>query len=53
MDLYSYKDIQAIDSVLNAWHSNKRKGLKVEATATLLELPATLDPLNLLGGHIT
>ena len=42
-----------MDSVLDAWHSDKRKGLKVEATITLLELPAMLDLLNLLGGHVT
>ena len=42
-----------MDSVLDAWYSDKRKGLKVEATATLLELPATLDPSNLLGGYTT
>jgi len=42
-----------MDSVLDAWHSDKRKGLKVEATATLLELPATSDLLNSLGGHTT
>ena len=53
MDLHSHKDIQAMDSVLDAWHSDKRKGLKVEATATLLELPATSDPSNSLGGHAT
>jgi len=53
MDLYSYKDIQAMDSVLDAWHSDKRKGLKVEATVTLLELPAMLDLLNSLRGYVT
>jgi len=51
MDLHSYKDIQAIDSVLDAWHNKKRKGLKVEVTATLLELRMMLNLLNLLGGH--
>ena len=53
MDLHGHKDIQAMDSVLDAWHSDKRKGLKVEVTATLLELSMTLNPSNPLGGHAT
>ncbi len=51
MDLHSHKDIQTMDSVLDTWHNNKRKGLKVKVTATLLELPTISNPLNLLRGH--
>jgi len=51
MDLHSHKNIQIMDFVLDTWHSDKRKGLKVKVTTTLLEFPATLNLLNLPGGH--
>jgi len=47
MDIHGIKDIDAIDRLLDAWHSEKKKGLKVEVTATLLELPQALNSLDL------
>lgn len=39
IDIYGTKDINAMEQLLEAWHGEKRKGLKVEVTATLSELP--------------
>jgi len=50
MDVYSIKDIDAIDQLLDAWHSEKKKGLKVKVTITLLELPQALNLLDLQAG---
>jgi len=47
IDVHSIKDINAIDRLLDAWHSKKKKGLKVKVTATLLELPQALNSLDL------
>lgn len=47
VNLYSMKDITAIERLLEAWYGKKKKGLKVEVTATLLELPQVSNLLNL------
>jgi len=39
IDIYGTKDINAMERLLEAWHGEKRKGLKVKVTATLSELP--------------
>ena len=45
IDLYSTKDINTIETLLEAWHSKKRKGLKVKVTMTFLKLPQILNIL--------
>jgi len=50
MDIHGIKDIDAIDQLLDAWHGEKKKGLKVKVTATLLELPQALNSSDLQAG---
>ena len=47
IDLYGIKDITAIERLLEAWYGEKKKGLKVEVTATLSELLQASNSLNL------
>ena len=47
INLYGIKDITAIERLLEAWYGEKKKGLKVKVTITLLELLQASNSLNL------
>ena len=42
-DIHGIKDICALNRCLVAWHSKKKKGLKVEVTAILSELSTAIN----------